>query len=365
MPHIVAPPARIVRVLERVRWNLDRLHQRLVPAQVAMIELSLGAWVSQAVQVAAELGIADALADGPLPLNELANRVGADPDALKRLMRALIGRGVFRQRRDGRYELTRTAATLRSDAPESVRGWARFIGSKQHREHWSLLSTAVRKGKAIVPDLRGKEFFEYLASEPEFAEVFNDAMTSLSDMVEPIALAAYDFSPFSTIADIGGGHGKLLAGILDANPTAEGVLFDLPGVVVGAPALLEKSGLANRVRIEGGSFFDSVPAGADAYILKQVIHDWPDEQAVAILRNVRAAAGSGATVLLLETVLPGHSREFSGNWSDLEMLLVGSSRERTAAEYAELLESAGWRLTRVVPTASPFSFVEAKPTDGA
>jgi len=326
-----------------------------------MVELSMGAWVSQAIQVAAELGIADALASGSLPLDQLASRVGADPDALKRLMRALISRGVFRQRRDGSYELTPMAATLRSDAPESVRGWARFIGSPQHREHWSLLSKAVITGRSVIPELRGKEFFDYLACDPEFAEMFNDAMTSVSDMAEPLVLAAYDFSPFSSIVDVGGGHGKLLAGILAATPTADGVLFDLPNVVAGAPAVMGQSGVASRARVVEGSFFDSVPAGGDVYILKQVIHDWPDERAVAILRNVRAAANVDATVLLVETVLPEHNREFPGNWVDLEMLLVGSSRERTAAEYRELFEQAGFHMTRVVQTASPLSYVEAKP----
>ena len=160
------PPAKLARAVERLRHHLYRLHQGLAPPPIAMVELTLGAWVSQAVQVAAELGIADALAQGPLPLDQLANRVGADADALKRLMRALISRGVFRQHRDGRYGLTPLADTLRSDAPVSMSGWARFIGSPQHREHWSLLVESVRTGKTIIPALRGKEWFDYLADDP-------------------------------------------------------------------------------------------------------------------------------------------------------------------------------------------------------
>jgi C-methyltransferase len=354
------PPAKLARAVERLRHHLYRLHQRLVPPPVAMIELTMGAWVSQAIQAAAALGIADALATGPLPIDELAGRVGADPDALSRLMRALISRGIFRQHRDGRYDLTPLADTLRSDAPASMAGAALFIGSQTHREHWSLLVESVETGKTIIPALHGKEFFDYLADEPDFAKLFNDAMTSTSELAEASIIAAYDFSPFSTIVDVGGGHGRLLAAILAATPTAQGVLYDLPQVVAGAPALLRQRGVEERVRVEGGSFFESVPAGGAAYFMKFIIHDWPNEQAVAILRKVRAAASADATVLLIESVIPEHDRDFPGKWTDLEMLLLGSSRERTAAEYRDLLGQAGLRMTRVVQTASPLSVIEAR-----
>ena len=178
---IKIPPARVARIGERFRDYLYRLHQRSAPAPVAMLEMIMAAWVSQAIQVAAELGIADALADRPLPLDELANRVGADPDGLKRLMRALISRGIFRQRR-GRYELTALADTLRLDAPFSMNGYARVVGSPQHREHWCLLVESIKTGKAIVPQLRGKDAFDYLRDEPELAKIINDAMTTLGEV---------------------------------------------------------------------------------------------------------------------------------------------------------------------------------------
>ncbi len=326
-----------------------------------MIELILGTWVPQAVQTAAALNIADALALGPLRLEELSDRVGADPDALSRLMRALISRGIFRQHRDGRYGLTPLAETLRSDAPVSMTPAALFYGSQKHREHWSLLVESVKTGKPSVPLLRGKGFFDYLDDDPEFAKLFNDAMTSIAELADAFVIAAYDFSPYSTIVDVGGGHGRLLAGILAATPTARGVLYDLPQVVAGAPAVMQKRGVEARVRIEGGSFFDSVPAGGDVYVMKHVVHDWPDEQAIEILRRVRAAAdSSNATVLLVETVIPTHDRDFIGKWADLEMLLSVPGRERTAEEYRTLLQQAGMRMTRVVQTASPLSVVEAR-----
>jgi C-methyltransferase len=354
------PPAKVARIVERLRHHLYRIHQRSAPAPVAVLELIMGAWVAQALQVAAELRIADALVDQPLPLEELAARVDANPDALKRLMRALISRGVFRLRR-GRYEMTALAEPLRTDTPYSVHGYARLVGSPQHREHWSMLIDSVRSGTTLVPQLRGKGAFEYLTDEPELAKIFNDAMTGLNGMAALTVVAGYRFDSFATIVDVGGGHGELLATILAATPNARGVLFDLPEVVAGAPALLAARGVGDRVRVEGGSFFDDVPSGGDAYVLKNVIHDWPDEQSVAILRNVRASTGIAATLLLVEVVLPGHDRDFTGNWVDLEMLVQAGGRERDAAEWRELLRQGGFQMKRIVQTASAYSVIEAIP----
>jgi hypothetical protein len=326
-----------------------------------MVELILNVWMSQALEVAAELGIADALASGPLSADDLARRVGADADAVERLMRALVSRGVFRRDRNGKFGLNRLADTLRADAATSMAGAALFYGSPQHREHWSTLAEAVRSGKSTIPALRGKGFFEYLDDETHFAKLFNDAMTSISTLSEHAVAAAYDFNACPVVVDVGGGHGRLLATILAAAPKSRGVLYDLPDVVADAPSLLTKFGLTERVRIEKGSFFDSVPAGGTAYVLKHIIHDWPDDEAVQILRNLRAVSDADTTILLVEMVIPEHDREFVGKFADLEMLLLGGSRERTATEYRALLESAGFRMTRVVSTASPYSLVEAKP----
>jgi hypothetical protein len=354
------PPAKLARVVERVRHHLYRLHQQLTPAPAAMIEMILAGWTSQAITVAAQLGVADALADGPLPIDELAVRVEADADALRRLLRALISRGVFRLRRDGRYELNSLADTLRSDATVSMKSAARFYGSQEQRERWTLLVDSIRTGNAVVESLRGKESFDYFAENPELAELFNQTMTSVSEMTDATVVAGYDFSAYPTIVDVGGGHGPLLAAILAAAPASRGVLYDLPAVVANAPSLLREQGVADRVAIAEGSFFDSVPGDGDAYVLKNIIHDWNDEKAGQILRNVRAAAGPQATVLLIEFVIPEHNRDFPGKWVDLEMMLNLGARERTAAEYRNLLSQAGFRMTRVVQTASPLSVVEAR-----
>jgi DNA-binding transcriptional ArsR family regulator len=354
------PPAKLARVVEWTRHHLYRLNQRLIPAPAAIFEMILASWTSQAITAAAQLGVADALAGGPLPIEELAARVGADADALSRLLRALIGKGIFRRRRDGRYELNSLAGTLRSDAPISMMWAARFYGSREQRERWTLMVDAIRTGDTVVPALRGKESFDYFAGCPELAELFNQTMTSVSQLTTAPVVAGYDFSAYPTIVDVGGGHGPLLAAILAAAPASRGVLYDLPTVVASAPKLLQECDVADRVCIAEGSFFDSVPRGGDAYILKNIIHDWPDDKAVQILRNVRAAAGPRATVLLIELVIPEHDRDFPGKWVDLEMLLNLGARERTAAEYRDLLARAGFRMTRVVQTASPLSVVEAR-----
>jgi predicted RNA methylase len=324
-----------------------------------MAELLAGAWLAQAITVAADLRIADALADGPLGRDELADRVRANPDALGRLLRALISRGIFRQRSDGRYDLTPLARTLRWEAADSVAALARFLGSAQDRENWSHLIDAIRTGESVVPAVHGMEPFDWLQTQPELLEVFNLAMTNFSEIAVGAVTAAYSFAGYRTIVDVAGGHGRLLAGVLAAAPTATGVLFDIPEVVAGAERLLSKHGVAERVRIVEGSFFDAVPEGGDLYLLKNIIHDWPDDKAQQILKTVRAATPTGTTLLLVECVIPPHDRDFFAKWLDLEMLVVNTGRERTDDEYRNLLQQTGFHVTRIVSTPSPFSIVEA------
>jgi hypothetical protein len=357
-PASKVPPALLARGVERIRHYLYRLNQRLIPGPAAMMEMIIAGWTSQAITVAAQLGVADALVGGPLTIDELAAKVGADTDALHRLLRALISRGVFRHRGDGRYELNRLGETLLSDAPVSMACAARFYGSREQRERWTRLENAIRTGGSVVPALRGKASFDYFAEQPELADLFNQTMTSISELTTAAVVAGYDFSAHRTIVDVGGGQGQLLAAILAAAPSSCGVLYDLPWVVGSAPKILRDVG--DRVSVAEGSFFDRVPDGGDTYILKNIIHDWPDEKAVQILRNVRSVADPGTTVLLVELVIPEHDRDFPGKWADLEMLLNLGSRERTAAEYRRLLRQTGFRMTRVVQTASPLSVEEAR-----
>ena len=349
----------LVRVVERVRAGLQTLTRKLVPGNIALLDIANGSWTTQALYVAAKLGIPDELAGGPLSAIELARRVGADPDSVYRLMRALAGKGVFEQRRDDTFALTSMGDAMRADTPGNIRALILLVGDPSHWEHWGNLLHSVKTGETAPKKLRGTNFFEYLDTNPELAVVFNDAMTSMSAMAIDPVLAAYDFTGFGRIVDVGGGHGSLLAAVLKSAPDANGVLFDLPSVVEGAPPVLDAAGVGARCTVSAGSFMESVPEGGDAYLLKTIIHDWDEETALLILRNVRAAMGPNAKLLLLEMVLPEHDPAHFGTMLDLEMLVIAGGKERTRSGYSNLLARAGFRLDRVVETAGPLSIVEA------
>jgi hypothetical protein len=355
-----APPAWLFAGIGRVRNALNLASRSAVPPNIALLELAQGAWLTQALYAATKLGIADALRGGPRSADDVAREVGADPAATYRVMRALASNGVLKLRR-GRFRLTRVGHALRSDHHGSMAPLITLIGSPEHWEHWGHLLHSVRTGGTAVEVVRGRPVFDYLDTNPTYATVFNDAMTGVSSVAIEMAVPRYDFSDRTLIVDVGGGHGALLAAVLARAPQARGVLFDLPTVVDGAAARLQAAGVAQRCAVTGGSFFDAVPDGGDAYLLKTVIHDWDDEQSIDILRNVRTAIAAHGKVLLMELVLPEGAPPHPGMLLDLEMLVHAGGRERTAAEYGDLLSRAGFRLTRVIPTAGPLSIVEAVP----
>lgn len=357
-PVLAAPSARVAATLRR---KLRSLEQRLMPPPAAVLEMITGGMLTQAISVAAELGVADLLAERPLSAAELSGSLGVSEDGLSRLLRALAARGIFGQDANGRYELTALGQTLRSDSPVSMRAMARLFGSAEHCEHWSHLLEAVRTGRPQIEALRGADMWTYANANPEFGAVFNNAMTSMSDLAKAAIVAAYDFSPFATIVDVGGGHGSLLAAVLARTPAAHGVLYDLPAVVEGAGPLLHRAGLDSRCSIESGSFFDAVPEGGDAYILKGIIHSWTDEQVREIFRNVRSAIKPDGRLLLIGLIVPPGNSPHMSKMFDLEMMLVVGGRERTAPEHRRLLHSAGFELSAVIRTASAMCIVEAKP----
>jgi hypothetical protein len=355
------PPAWLIDGMGRVRAGLGLLRQFAVPANVAMLETIQGAWLTQAMYAASKLGIIDALAAEPAGSADIARKVGAHPEATYRLMRALAGNSILKQGRDGRFSLTRMGQALRSDTPGSMAPMLQFVGHPKHWEHWGQLLYSVQTGKTSAEMLRGMPIFEYLETDPDLAETFNNAMTGVSGMAIQTLMPAYDFRRFGTIVDVGGGHGALLSAVLQQAPAARGVLFDLPSVVAGAGPLLDAAGVAPRCTVVGGSFFESVPAGGDAYLLKTIIHDWDEDSAVAILRNVRSVIAPGGTLALIELVLPEGTPQHPGMLVDLEMLVTAGGCERTAAQFADLLSRSGFRQVRVVPTAGPMSLVEAVP----
>ncbi|MRH89151.1 hydroxyneurosporene methyltransferase [Nocardia sp. SYP-A9097] len=355
------PPLPLLRALGWFRDGLAAVHRRLVPGHIALLELNMTGFLTQAINAAAELGIADALRDGPRKPEELARTLGVDEDALRRLMRLLISFDVFTQRRNGAYTLTGISQALRSDAEVTLRDIFLFFGSGFHRKHWTHLADAVRTGHSVGPALDGMPFFEYAAAHRDIGDMFDRAMTSVSTLSTEPLFAAYDFGRFDTLVDVGGGHGSLLTEILERTAAGRGIIFDLPEVVTELPAQITKLGLAERLSVQTGSFFEAVPKGGDAYILKHIIHDWSDAEAERILRTMRTAMEPDACVLIIDIVLPGHQRPHAGKFIDLEMLVNATGRERTEQEFRNLLARSGFTLTRIVPTAAPESVLEARP----
>ncbi|NEB20351.1 methyltransferase [Streptomyces coelicoflavus] len=354
------PPARVVRAVEGVRTGLQRLARKLAPAPFSLLEMVQGAMLSQALYAAAELRVAEALRDGPLSAERLAERVGAHPQTLQRLMRLLASNGVFAERKDGAFALNPMGAALLEDAPMSMRGIAVLMGHPIHWEDWSHFVDAVRTGEPSLPKLRGMTAFEFMEAKPEYGEVFMKGMGAMSATETEPLLAAYDFSRFGTVVDFCAGRGDLLAGILEKSPGVRGILADPRVAENGAAELLAERGLADRCEVVTADLFGPVPEGGDAYVLKHIVHDWPEEQALRILRNVRAAMRPGGRLLLMEMVVPDKpNAAHSSKLVDLWLMLLVGGMERTSAQYGELLAGAGFRLERVVQTPGAISVVEA------
>jgi SAM-dependent methyltransferase len=332
-----------------------------LPPHVELMALITGKWVMQAVYAAAELGIADQLEADPRTSGEIARACGTDDDATYRLMRALANVGVLEERAGRVFALTAVGECLRTNAPGSLRGYARFVGYEPTWRAWGETLHSVRTGQPGFEHVYGTNLFDWVAEHLEESAIFDDAMTSISRDEAAATVAAFDFRGIDTLADVGGGRGYLLAAILASNPSMTGILFDLPHVISGAPPLLREHGVAARVRVEAGSFLETVPAGADAIIMKHIIHDWNDDDSRRILEHCHRALAKGARVLLVEAVVPPPGERSWAKLLDLEMLvLTPRGRERTEAEYAALFAATGFRLTRVVPTMSSVSVVEGE-----
>lgn len=329
-----------------------------------LLQMITGYWISQAVIAAAKLGIADLLRDGPRSCEELAEAAGVRSQPLYRLLRALASVGVFREvlwegeEASGRFGLTPLASQLRSDTPDSQRAFA-LLQEYQYRP-WEEVLHSLRTEETAFEYVFDKPFFPYLAEHPQAASIFNEAMANRTAQATAAVVAAYDFGQFGTLVDVGGGSGLLLTDILLANPTLYGVLFDLPHVTADADQRITGAGLAERCHSVAGDFFQAVPPGGDAYLLKWIIHDWEDERAATILRRCRQAMTPSSKLLVIEAVLPPGNTPFFQKWIDLTMLTITGGSERTKAEYRELFEAAGLRLTRVIPTATEFSIIEGQ-----
>ena len=331
-----------------------------VPPHVQLIQMGTAAWVNAVVFAAAKIGLADQLAAGPRNADELAAPMRLHAPSLHRLMRTLAGLGVLTERDAQRFALTPMGEALKTGAPGSARATVIAFGGAFWRG-WEQIVYSLETGNTGFDKAHGMPLFEYLKQHPAEASDVSEAMVGFHGEEPPAVAEAYDFSGFKTVVDVGGATGNLLAAILTRHAGPRGVLFDMPHVVGDAPALLKARGVENRVTIEAGSFFETVPAGGDCYLLSHIIHDWNEGKCLTILGHCRKAIKPGGRLLIIEMVLPAGDTPHPGKVLDMVMLVFPGGQERTEAEYGALLGKAGFRLSRVVPTASAVSVVEAVP----
>jgi hypothetical protein len=327
--------------------------------QFAMLQMITGFWVSRAIYIAAKLGLADLVKDSPKTAVELARLTGTHSPSLYRALRALASVGVFADDGQGRFAQTPLSETLRSDTPGSLRAMAMVELGQEHFPAWGNLMHNVKTGETAFDNLFKQSAWEYYARNPEDASNFNESMKGLTEMINVAALGAYDFSGVDKLVDVAGGTGGLISAILAAYPRMRGVLFDLPHVIAEAGPALDAAGVRDRCETSAGDFFRMVPEGGSAYLMKWIIHDWDDEKSTVILKNIHRAMDEKGKLLLIEmVVLEGNQPDLS-KLMDLNMMVMTGGRERTEAEFKSLLAASGFKLTRVIRTASPVCVIEA------
>lgn len=326
------------------------------------MRLLFGKHVTYAVSAVARLGVPDCMNGVPCDVEELAAKVGAHAPSLYRVMRLLGGVGVFNELPGKRFTLTPVGELLKTEAPGSMRYMAIMFGDEWSARAYGRLAHCVRTGQDGVTAVYGKNAFDLFEDYPEEAENFHRAMTNFSAVAAAAVLEAYDFSGIRRLADVGGGHGMLLSAILKRYPEMQGVLYDLPEVVAGAPSKNQFAYADDRIQIEAGSFLERVPSGCDGYILKHIIHDWSDSHCRQILNSIREQLPADGRVLLCELIVSDEPGPSPAKALDIEMLaLTPGGKERTVAEFKELFASAGLSLTKVVSTAAPINILEARP----
>jgi hypothetical protein len=323
-----------------------------------VLDLGTGYWKSQALYVAAKLGIADLIKDAPKTSDELAKGTGVHAPSLFRVLRALASTGLFSQDDKNRFGLTPHAECLCS-GPGSKRALT-IMNGEEHYRAWGELLYSVQTGKTSFEQIFGEPVFDFLSEHPEKAKIFDEAMTGIHGSETQLMLDAYDFSGIGTLIDVGGGNGSLLCAVLKKYPAMKGILYDLPGVVGRAKHSIKEAGMAERCQTIGGNFFEKVPPGGDAYLMRHIIHDWNDDQCRQILGNFHKVMTPAARLLIIENVIPPGDQPCFGKFLDLTMLVIPGGKERTAEEYRELLASAEFALTRIVGSAAEISVIEAK-----
>jgi hypothetical protein len=329
---------------------------------MALYHLATGHYLSHVLYLAAKLGIAELLNDGPRHATELAAATATHAPSLQRVLRLLASAGVFEEQENGAFALTALGAGLREGVPGSARAMVMLFAGERIQNAWQELEYCVRTGEPVFRKRGLDDQFKDPARSPEENATFDAAMADLTRLTAVAVAAAYDFAPLRTVVDVGGGNGALLIGILQAHPHLHGIVFDQPHAAERAQEQIASSGLAERCEAVGGDFFTEVPAGADAYLLKHVIHDWNDDRAVTILKNCRRAMGENSKLLIVEGVYPPRiDQSFASRravTSDVNMLVNTGGRQRSEAEFRALYDAAGFTLLRIVPTQAEVRVIE-------
>ncbi|MFX1298452.1 MAG: methyltransferase [Promethearchaeota archaeon] len=334
-----------------------------MPPVVQLLRLIMGKMPTQLIYVAAKLGIADLLTSGPKSIDELAESTNTDSTSLYRVLRALVNMNIFAQNENNQFILTPLAEPLKSDAPDTVRDYAIMCGSDWHNQAWSNLSYSVETGKPAFDGRFNMKIFDFLEQNPEDSAIYHAGISSIDKLHTKLLSMAYDFSDLKTIMDVGGGYGALLADILTANPLLKGILYEQPEVAAEVREIIQKGKFLDRFQIIEGDFFQKVPGGADAYILKLIIHNWNDDICRKILENCRKNMEKNNKLLVIEAIVPKGNKEHIAKLLDIEMLIfTDGGYERTEEEFRALFTSAGFHLNRIIPTLSHLSIIEAQPS---
>ncbi|MFH0864649.1 MAG: methyltransferase [Bacteroidota bacterium] len=353
------PPIFIIRLVEKLKSFLKNLERKLTPNEVILIDYVTHFWAGRAIGVATELNIPDILQDGPKHIEELARITQTHEPSLYRLMRTLSGHGIFREDKNKNFMLTKLSACMTESGNKSVKYFILHQNSEPNWKQYGEMLHCVKTGEHAARKLYNMEPFEYLEKHPAINNIFNRSMTSTSEMSSLYMVSFYPFSSLQTIVDVGGGQGFFLSCILHKNKQLEGIVFDLPHVVEEAKANMELFKVSSRCSVVAGSFFESVPENAEAYLLKNIIHDWDDEKCLAILKNIHKAMKPGGKLICIETIIQNDNKASFGKNLDIEMLVgTNGGRERTLTEFKNLYEKAGFKITAVFKTPTPFNFIE-------
>ncbi|HAF28761.1 MAG TPA: methyltransferase [Bacteroidales bacterium] len=354
------PPAKILKIFENFRYFLVRLSRKLTPANVAIIEMVQGFYVTRAIGVAAELNLAEHLKEYEKPISELALLSNSHEESLYRLMRMLASQGIFIEKRNKMFANNRLSNTL-LNRKDSMR---HMVIHQVNGINWKMfeeLNHVVKTGENAAQKILGMDVFKYLEKKPDKNEIYNQAMTNSSLMLSYAILSEYNFSRANTIIDIGGGQGILLSMILNKYKKIKGIVFDLPHVIEGAQAIAEQYGVSDRLETISGNFFENVPQGGDMYFLKSIVHNLSDDQCIEILKKIKAVLPENGKILIFEPIIENDNTYSFAKLYDIQMLVGrNGGKERTKEEFKMIIEQSGLKLNKIIKTAAPFCILELK-----